>query len=89
MPNILITGGTGMIGTALSRMLLEKGYTVTLLSRNSRKRKPSSGSSSSSPIAHWDLQAQTIETLADGTTNFRLTNVGGLNTKGVEVDGAA
>jgi iron complex outermembrane receptor protein len=36
-----------------------------------------------------NLQAQTIETLADGTTNFRLTNVGGLNTKGVEVDGAA
>jgi len=33
-----------------------------------------------------DLQAQTIETLADGTTNFRLTNVGGLNTKGVEVE---
>jgi iron complex outermembrane receptor protein len=33
-----------------------------------------------------DLQAQTIETLADGTTNFRLTNVGGLSTKGFEVD---
>jgi len=36
-----------------------------------------------------DLQAQTIETLADGTTNFRLTNVGGLNTKGVEVESSA
>lgn len=35
-----------------------------------------------------DLQAQTIETLADGTFNYRLTNVGGLNTKGVEVDTA-
>lgn len=33
-----------------------------------------------------DLQAQSIETLADGTTNFRLTNVGGLNSKGFEVD---
>ncbi len=33
-----------------------------------------------------DLQAQTIETLADGSTNFRLTNVGGLNTKGLELD---
>ena len=33
-----------------------------------------------------DLQAQSIETLADGTSNYRLTNVGGLNTKGVEVD---
>ena len=36
-----------------------------------------------------NLQAQTIETLADGTTNFRLTNVGGLNTKGVELDSSA
>jgi iron complex outermembrane receptor protein len=36
-----------------------------------------------------DLQAQSIETLADGTTNFRLTNVGGLNTKGFEVEGSA
>lgn len=36
-----------------------------------------------------NLQAQTIETLSDGTTNFRLTNVGGLNTKGVEFDSAA
>jgi len=35
-----------------------------------------------------NLQAQTIETLADGTTNFRLTNVGGLNTRGVEFEGA-
>lgn len=33
-----------------------------------------------------DLQAQTIETLADGTTNFRLTNVGKLRTRGVEVE---
>lgn len=36
-----------------------------------------------------NLQAQTIETLADGTSNFRLTNVGGLNTKGVELDTTA
>jgi iron complex outermembrane receptor protein len=36
-----------------------------------------------------DLQAQTIETLADGTTNFRLTNVGGLSTKGVELESSA
>ena len=36
-----------------------------------------------------DLQAQTIETLADGTNNFRLTNVGGLSTKGVEVESFA
>ena len=36
-----------------------------------------------------NLQAQTIETLADGTSNYRLTNVGGLTTKGVEFEGTA
>jgi iron complex outermembrane receptor protein len=36
-----------------------------------------------------NLQAQTIESLSDGTANFRLTNVGGLNTKGVEFDTTA
>ncbi|GAA0735785.1 MULTISPECIES: TonB-dependent receptor [Sphingomonas] len=35
-----------------------------------------------------DLQAQTIETI-NGTSNFRLTNVGGLNTKGLEFETAA
>jgi iron complex outermembrane receptor protein len=35
-----------------------------------------------------NLQAQTIETIG-GTQNFRLTNVGGLNTKGVELDTSA
>ena len=35
MSTILITGGTGLIGTALSQLLLEKGYEVILLSRKS------------------------------------------------------
>jgi len=35
------------------------------------------------------MEAQTIETLADGSTNFRLTNVGGLNSQGVEVEASA
>lgn len=34
MRTVLITGGTGMIGTALSRLLLEEGYNVIILSRN-------------------------------------------------------
>ena len=35
-----------------------------------------------------DLQSQTIQTLPDGTQNFRLTNVGQETTKGVELDAA-
>lgn len=36
-----------------------------------------------------NLQAQTIENLPDGSTNFRLTNVGGLHTRGIEVETSA
>lgn len=35
-----------------------------------------------------DFQAQGIETLPDGTVNFRLANVGRLRTQGIEVDSA-
>jgi iron complex outermembrane receptor protein len=35
-----------------------------------------------------NFQAQGIETLSDGSFNFRLTNVGKLRTRGVEVEGA-
>jgi len=33
MPTILITGGTGLIGTALTQLLIEKGHHVIILSR--------------------------------------------------------
>jgi iron complex outermembrane receptor protein len=35
-----------------------------------------------------NFQAQGIETLSDGTSNFRLSNVGKLRTRGVEIEGA-
>lgn len=36
-----------------------------------------------------NLQAQSIELLSDGTTNFRLTNVGEITTRGVELEASA
>ena len=33
MSTILITGGTGLIGTALTRLLMERGYQIIILSR--------------------------------------------------------
>ncbi len=39
MANILITGGTGLVGQALIPKLLEKGYKVSILSRKSNQRK--------------------------------------------------
>lgn len=37
--NVLITGGTGLVGTRLTELLLQKGYTVSYLSRQSGNEK--------------------------------------------------
>jgi len=49
MSTILITGGTGLIGTALSQMLTTKGHGVILLSRDTSQSVPRGVT-----IAHWD-----------------------------------
>ncbi|MFN2439575.1 MAG: SDR family NAD(P)-dependent oxidoreductase, partial [Chitinophagaceae bacterium] len=40
MSTVLITGGTGMIGQALTKSLLKKGYEVIILTRNKERQKP-------------------------------------------------
>ncbi len=60
MATILITGGTGMIGTRLTAMLVEKGYEVTILTRNPKKSHPLPGVS----YARWDVAQQTIDAAA-------------------------
>ena len=58
MATILITGGTGTIGTALTHSLLEKNYKVIILSRQRGKANaPITGLS----YAHWDLSSQMID----------------------------
>lgn len=38
--HILITGGTGFIGSALAKFFLNKNYKITILTRSSKKRVP-------------------------------------------------
>jgi uncharacterized protein (TIGR01777 family) len=57
MANVLITGGTGMIGKALVKALLDKGYGVTILTRKKPAGMPDKGIS----YAEWDIKRQTIE----------------------------
>ena len=38
MPNVLITGGSGLIGNHLTKMLFKKGYTVGHLTRSDAKK---------------------------------------------------
>lgn len=59
MDTVLITGGTGLVGRALTEMLLEKGYKVIILSRTSRR--------SNHPdlrYALWDIDRKTMDTTA-------------------------
>ena len=73
MPTVLITGGTGLIGKALSKALVDIGYEVIILSRNiSNPPKiigqtipgESSGILSVTPrisYARWQIEEQTID----------------------------
>lgn len=58
MATVLITGGTGMIGRRLTVLLIEKGYEVIIVSRQSSvvNREESKVS-----FANWDIDQQTID----------------------------
>lgn len=55
MASILVTGGTGLIGTSLCNLLRDKGYTVLILSRT-KKDKPNT--------YYWNLEGHYIDTEA-------------------------
>lgn len=57
METILITGGTGMIGTRLSQLLVQKGYAVIILSRNKAAGKVQPGIS----YAQWNVEEGVID----------------------------
>jgi len=58
MSTILITGGTGLIGTALTKELLSKNYDVIILTRS-----PEKYSSNTERLSYvkWDIDKQTID----------------------------
>lgn len=55
MSTVLITGGTGLVGTSLSKMLVSKGYKVIILTRSA---KPAQGNIS---YAKWDINKSIID----------------------------
>lgn len=61
METILITGGTGMIGTELTKALLDKGYHVIILTRDGDNKKHEAPGGS---YAHWDPASQQIDSKA-------------------------
>lgn len=62
MQKILITGGTGLIGSALTKELINKGYEVIILTRRSPNKKSTKESQIS--YANWDVEEQTIDKAA-------------------------
>src|SRR4051812_6812438 len=68
MAKVIITGGTGLIGKALSNLLVEKGYQVIILSRRSflKNRR----TSPNVDYAQWDLAKQTIDASAIRTADY-------------------
>lgn len=57
MPNVLITGGTGVIGQALTRTLLQEGFQVTVLTR----QLPGHNGMPGVRYARWDIARSYIE----------------------------
>lgn len=67
MPTVLITGGTGMVGRALTAALLERGYDIIILTRNpggNNKPAKSRGvefDTSRISYSSWDIDDQVID----------------------------
>ena len=57
MQTVLITGGTGLVGKALSNHLMERGYKVIILTRSANGKKNTDKIS----YAEWDVEKQTID----------------------------
>ncbi len=64
MQTVLITGGTGLVGGALSRLLLDKGYRVIILSRSKAMSSTNSIIQSNLSFAYWDIKKQEIDIAA-------------------------
>jgi uncharacterized protein len=57
MQTILISGGTGLVGTALSAHLAGRGYQVIILTRNKKDKENKEGIE----YAEWDIKKSTID----------------------------
>ena len=72
MPTVLITGGSGMIGKALTKLLLEKGYEVIILSRHDVKQI------SGAKTALWNIEKQEIDANAIRQSDY-IVHLAGAN----------
>ncbi|MBS1737796.1 MAG: TIGR01777 family oxidoreductase [Bacteroidetes bacterium] len=57
MPTVLISGGTGLIGTNLTRHLLERNYQVIILTRDKKKKSDNPGIT----YSYWNVKEGIID----------------------------
>ncbi len=65
MKTILITGGTGMVGRALTKALLAQGHHVIIMSRNKKETN-----NPQLTMAAWNVEQQTIDTDAISRADY-------------------
>src|SRR6187200_2060597 len=76
METVLITGGTGMIGNALTQALIERGFNVIILTRHlSDKQKTGNDKLA---YAIWDVEKQTIDKNAFAKADY-IVHLAGAN----------
>lgn len=78
MSTVLITGGTGMIGKALTKSLLERNYEVIILSRGNRSIVYGQPLANKVQYAEWNIEKQTIDagSIAKADYIIHLTGAG-------------
>jgi uncharacterized protein (TIGR01777 family) len=82
MPNVLITGGSGLVGKRLASLLADKGYTVNLLSRDIKKPTPDY-----TKVYLWDVEKATMDEEALTNCDYIVHLAGaGIADKGWTVD---
>jgi len=77
MQTIIIAGGTGMIGSVLQNELVNKGYKVTILTRNPEKQPKKNNIQ----YAQWNLEKESIDQDAIKSADF-IVNLTGANVMG-------
>jgi NAD dependent epimerase/dehydratase family enzyme len=78
MATVTITGGTGMIGTALKKELLSRNHEIIILTRDSSVLKPQQHVS----YVDWDIEKQTIGKQAIERADFIIHLAGADLSKG-------
>ncbi len=70
MPTVIITGGTGLVGKALGHALLEKGYSIIILTRTIPSSDHIAQSTNGIQYAKWDIESQTIDENAIASADY-------------------